>query len=215
VEYILHLDDSVSSTSDYHTFYEVLRSATPNDVVKIVIANYGGRIDTCISLINAIRCSDAEVIGVLSATAYSAAGAIFLACDRHEVQRHSSYMGHDAQGGEYGSLTRMTKRLAHDRAVLRSLYEDVFKHFLTQEEIEDLLEDRSEVWLTDKDIVTRLQYRAEQRKKEFDEEFDDDEVPEREFFENMTKEEIINWLYEDPDQEKVDTEEVIVEDKAD
>lgn len=110
---------------------------------------------TCISIVSAIRSSKALVIGSLTSIAYSAASIIWLACDYQEVFEHASFMAHDGAGWSSGSFTQQYKQIEHSKKVLEGLYRDVYEGFLSDEEIDNIL-DGSELWLDFEEIIERL-----------------------------------------------------------
>ena len=186
-EYRYYLDTSVTETEDYHELTELLYNAGENDCVRIIISNFGGSLSTCVALVNAIRSCRALTIGVLASVAYSAGGAIWLACEGQEVGQHVGFMAHDGQGGSFGSLHQQKMSIEHDMAILRSLYTDVYEHFLTPEEIEVVLKN-GDLWIAGKDIVERLEKRdtlikehqeqaVAQQEAAMEEMFDDMEPP--------------------------------------
>lgn len=155
VEYNFHLDDEVTGTEDYRELFEVLRDQSERDVVRISIQNFGGSLHTCISIVSQIRNSQAIVIGSLTSIAYSQASVIWLACDAQEVQEHQGLMQHDGQGWSGGSFTQQYKQIEHSKKVLEGLYRDVYQNFLTQDEIDSVL-NGGEVWLHYEEILERL-----------------------------------------------------------
>ena len=58
---------------------------TSADYVRLVMNNGGGQLDSMLSIIDAIKRSNATVVAVLSGTVASAATMIALACDEVEV----------------------------------------------------------------------------------------------------------------------------------
>lgn len=157
-EFTYDLDDEVTDVGDYRELISLLRYAGEDDVVRININNYGGQLPTCIAIVNAIRSCKALTVGVLSSVAYSAAGAIWMACQAQEVGRHCGFMAHPASGGDYGTLHQRKQAADHTLEMLRSLYEDVYEGFLTKEEIESILKS-DDLWLNEKDIRERLEKR--------------------------------------------------------
>lgn len=158
-EYRYYLDDSVSDPQDYHELFELLANAGENDLVRIIISNFGGSLVTCIAIVNAIRSTKAMTMGVLASVAYSAGGAIWLACEGQEVQQHVGFMAHDAQGGSFGSLFQQKQSIEHEMEILRSLYLDVYEGFLSEEEIELVLKN-GDMRLSEKEICSRLDKRV-------------------------------------------------------
>jgi ATP-dependent protease ClpP protease subunit len=157
-EYRYYLDDSVTDSQDYHELYELLANVSENDCVKIIISNFGGSLVTCLAIVNAIRNCAATTVGVLASVAYSAGGAIWLACQHQEVRSHVGFLAHDGQGASFGSLYQQKISIEHEMVMLRSLYEDVYRHFLTEEEIEAVLRN-GDLWLNEKEICKRLDQR--------------------------------------------------------
>lgn len=202
ITYTYYLDDEVTDSSDYRELFQMLYNASENDEVRIVISNYGGSLSTCVAIVNAVRSCRAVTVGVLTSIAYSAAGAIWLACEGQEVHNHVGFMGHDAVGGSYGALFQQKQRIEHEMAVLRSLYEDVYLHFLTTDEIETVLKN-GDLWLTEKQIIERLEKRADMFKQEREavqkalneEIFDDfgEELPD-EVLMKLTKAQLISYM---------------------
>ena len=186
-EYRYYLDDSITDPQDYHELFELLANAGESDLVKLIISNFGGSLMTCLAIVNALRSSAATTIGVLTSVAYSAGGAIWLACNGQEVHNHVGFMAHDGNGASFGSLYQQKQNIEHEMIMLRSLYEDVYEGFFSQEEIEVILKN-GDMWLNEKEIIDRLQKRdahfkalAEEAEKkaeqEFEELFDDYDVP--------------------------------------
>ena len=165
ITYTYYLDDEVTDSSDYRELLQMLYNAGEDDVVRIVISNYGGSLSTCVAIVNAIRACRAVTVGVLTSVAYSAAGAIWLACEGQEVHNHVGFMSHDGQGATFGSMFQQKQHIEHSMAILRSLYTDVYQYFLTDDEIEKVL-NNADMWLTEAEIIQRLEKRSELFKSE-------------------------------------------------
>jgi ATP-dependent protease ClpP protease subunit len=201
ITYTYYLDDEVTDSSDYRELLQMLQNAGEDDLVRIVISNYGGSLSTCIAIVNGLRACRATTVGVLTSVAYSAAGAIWLACEVQEVHNHVGFMGHDGQGGTFGSMFQQKQHIEHTMSILRSLYEDVYEHFLTKDEIETVLRN-SDLWLTEKEIIERLEKRAElfkqqteQRNKEaMNDLFGDEEIIPDEVLNKLTKAQLIQYM---------------------
>lgn len=202
-EYRYYLDESVSDPQDYHQLFELLASVGENDCVRIIISNFGGSLVTCLAIINAVRQCKGLTVGVLASVAYSAGGAIWLACEAQEVQQHVGFMAHDAQGGSFGSLYQQKQSIEHEMTQLRSLYEDVYEGFLTQDEIEVLLKN-GDLWLNEKEIIGRLEARdkatqakqqemMKQAEQDFLVSMEADELPEA-ILKKLTKSQLIDYI---------------------
>jgi ATP-dependent protease ClpP protease subunit len=208
VTYTYYLDDEVTDSSDYRELLQMLFNAGEDDVVRIVLSNYGGSLSTCVAIVNGIRSCRATTVGVLTSVAYSAAGAIWLACEGQEVHNHVGFMSHDGQGGTFGSMFQQKQHIEHSMAILRSLYEDVYKHFLSPEEIDTVLKN-GDLWLTENEIIERLEKRSaifkqeheDKQKAAYDEmfaEFEGDEIPD-EILKKLTKSQLIDYIKDEID----------------
>lgn len=189
-EYNFHLDDEVTGTGDYRELFEILRDCGDNDVVRISIANFGGNLHTCISIVGAIRDSKATVIGSLTSIAYSAASIIWLACDVREVFEHAGLMAHDASGWSFGTFTQQLKQVEHNKKVLESLYWDIYEGFLTDDEIEGVL-NGGDIWLEYEEIIERLKAPHEELEKAQE---DARELLTEEALMKMTKKELVAMI---------------------
>jgi len=199
ITYTYHLDDEVTDSSDYRELLQMLYNASEDDVVRIVVSNYGGSLSTCVAIVNGIRSCRATTIGVLTSVAYSAAGAIWLACEAQEVHNHVGFMSHDGQGGTFGSMFQQKQQIEHSMAILRSLYQDVYEHFLTEEEIEVVLKN-GDLWLVEGDIVNRLKNRTkileEKHKSQQEQMYTDmmeDDLPDA-ILNKLTKKQLIDYI---------------------
>ena len=136
---------------------------------------------------------------MLTSVAYSAAGAIWLACEAQEVHNHVGFMSHDGQGGTFGSMFQQKQHIEHSMAILRSLYCDVYHHFLSQEELDIVLKN-GDLWLTEDQIISRLEKRQDLFDKEHQakqqENLSDflfeEEVPE-ELLMKLTKKQLVDY----------------------
>lgn len=203
-EFTYYLSDCVQDTHEYHELLQLLDSASENDLVRIVINNFGGEAGTCIQICSAIRECKAEVVGHLSGNAFSAAGVIWLACHQQEISKHSMLMIHTAVGGASGKYSDMANYINITNKRTELLYQDIFKHFLTNEEISAVMKGE-EIWLLDDDIITRLNHRqnalakeqAEQRTQEFNEMqalFEDENDVPVEILAKVTKADLIRYI---------------------
>lgn len=71
---------------------------TDAKVVRLVMNNGGGMMDSMLSIIDSINKSNATVVAVLSGTVASAATMIALECDEVEVAKHTSWLTHYYSG---------------------------------------------------------------------------------------------------------------------
>lgn len=128
---------------------------TDADIVRLVMNNGGGMMDSMLSIIDSIGKSSATVIAVLSGTVASAATMIALECDEVEVAKHTSFMIHSASGGTGGKLHETKAYMEFNDIMLRQLFVDVYEGFLDNKEISKVL-DGKDMWMGKEEIESRF-----------------------------------------------------------
>lgn len=157
----IYLDKPISEPNNYRKAFEVFKKAQEGDLIKIHIDTPGGNVDTAIKFINAIQETEASVLGSLEQKAYSAGSLILLSCPMVQVKPWASFMAHSASSGFWGTFSGMKEQLVFFEKEVNRLMEKTYEGFLTPNEIDDVVKGRREIWLPDKEIVKRLNSRAE------------------------------------------------------
>lgn len=159
IQYDVYVSGEIGPAEDYTEVFEVIRSATPNDIVKVHINSHGGDMLTAIQFRRVLGECQGQVVTSVEGECMSAATILFLTADQQEVSPHSSVMFHHystIMGGKGGDLAT---RVKHDEKWSREIYEDVYKHLLTPEEIDDLIKG-VDFYFTAEEILPRLEERA-------------------------------------------------------
>ena len=159
----LYLHDEISEPDNYLDWFNLLRTCTQNDTVYIHINSYGGYVATAIQLMKAIKESEAIVITSVEGMCLSAATMIFLCADICEVTDHSQFMIHTYSGSVFGKGSEMLAQVMHDGEWVRGLSEEVYQDFLTQPEIDQML-DGKDFWCGSEEVIKRLQNRVKKQK---------------------------------------------------
>jgi ATP-dependent protease ClpP protease subunit len=207
-EFTYYLSDCVQDTHEYHDLLQTLDNAGENDLIRIVINNYGGEVGTTTQLVSHIRESKAIVVGHISGNAFSAAGVIWLACHQQEVSDHCMLMIHSSVGFAEGKYVDMAAYIKAANRRTELLYKDIFEFFLTEEEIDKVLRGE-EVWMLADEIVERLENRQKlfeaeeinnrsKEQSEFEALFNEPEIP-QEALAKLTKAQLISYIKGDVD----------------
>jgi hypothetical protein len=88
----------------------------------------------------------------------SAATMVFMCADQFEVTPHSVFMFHNYSGGAIGKGGEMIDQLLHERKWSERLMNEVYKDFMTDEEIKSML-DNKDMWMDGEDVVIRMNTR--------------------------------------------------------
>ena len=152
----VNLDEQIKEPSYYRNVIAMLNNAGQHDHVDFYINSNGGAASGMISLIEAIKRTEASTRAILVGECASAASIIAMHCEDIEVTDHASMLCHTVRFGVIGKLPDVEKQAKatgdQARKILRSAYEG----FLTEKEIELVIEGH-EHYLSADEIRTRLE----------------------------------------------------------
>ena len=160
-----YLSGTITQADDYIDWFDIIRSTGENDVVKIHINSYGGDLFTAIQMMRVLGECQATVIVSVEGACMSAATMIFMHADAFEVSSHSMFMFHNYSGGTFGKGGEMLDQLQHERAWSEKLLRDIYSDFLTEKEIDSMLNNK-DIWMDGDEVVKRLEKKAKKVKKD-------------------------------------------------
>ena len=150
-----YLCGEIQEPQYYTELFYTLRTASETDLIYLHINSPGGDFDTGLQIINNMLASEARVVTVLEARAYSMAAFIFLSGDELVVHDNCQLMFHIYSGSFAG---KGNEQLAEVMA-LGSWFEKVMTRicspFLSKVEISRILKG-SDVWMDSDEIRKRL-----------------------------------------------------------
>ena len=155
-EYSYPLYGEIGAAEDYIELCNLLRDASPNDEVVIYINSGGGSVDTGNQIINAIKDSNALVRGYIESNCGSMATMIFLACHAWSVTENSEFFIHTSSGGFFGKEPEMYKHMEFMRKQTHKMVRKRYTGFLTDAEIEKVLEG-TDFYFDSEEILERLE----------------------------------------------------------
>lgn len=153
-----YLSGEIESPDEYIQWFDTIRHAGDNDVIKIYINSGGGDMFTAIQFMRVLNETSATVVMSVEGICASAATMIMLCGDSFEVSDHSMFMFHNYSGGTYGKGGEMLDQLQHERKWSEKLLREVYKDFLTEAEITTVLENK-DIWMDGDEVISRLKER--------------------------------------------------------
>lgn len=150
-----YLSGDIESSEDYIDWFDTIRSAGENDVLKIYINSSGGDLFTAIQFMRVLSETAANVVVSVEGACMSAATLIFLHGHTFEVSPHSMFMFHNYSSGVVGKGGEMYDRLAHEKDWSEKLLREVYSDFLTEKEITSIL-DNKDIWMDGDEVIKRL-----------------------------------------------------------
>jgi ATP-dependent protease ClpP protease subunit len=156
-EYWFYISSTIREPSEYTDMIHTIRHAGADDMVFICLNTPGGRLDTGIQIVNALRSSDATIVAVLEAEASSMGAIIFLAADQHIVHENCRMMFHDFSGGGSSGAkgNEQFKELTAAIQLYNNLLKNVCVPFLTPDEVNQIIKGE-DFWMDSDQINKRL-----------------------------------------------------------
>jgi len=137
--YEIYLNQSITMSPNLYVLLDMFRSASKNDSIKVHLNSPGGRLDTTISILNAMEDCKAEITMVADGRVASACTFLFLAGDKHEIRGFAYFMFHQYSGSASGKGGDIREKVEFTY----SHYEKFFKHYygelFEEERIQELL----------------------------------------------------------------------------
>lgn len=156
--YEYYLNGEITDASKYTEWFNAIRHAGREDLIKIYINSCGGDMFTAIQFIRCMRESGARVMVSVEGACMSAATIIFLMADDFEVTPHSMFMFHNYSSASFGKGGEMMDQIRHETAWAEKLLKDIYRDFLTSAEIEQILANK-DVWMDAEEVIRRLNAR--------------------------------------------------------
>lgn len=156
-EYTVYMDKEINRPHMYRNLSEFLRSAVHTDTFNLMLNGPGGHMDTCAQLIHLLANTEARTIGFLIGEINSAHANIFMACDQHVIYPYSMMMVHTFSGGFGGKGKDSLRASKCYNALVNTMYNDLYKGFLSEDEIETVLEGNSDLYFFGEEIANRME----------------------------------------------------------
>lgn len=160
-----YLSGDVESPEEYIEWFDTIRSASKNDVIKIYINSPGGDLFTAIQFLRVLNETQGQVLISVEGACMSAATMIFMCGHQYEVSPHSMFMFHNYSSGVVGKGGEMYDRLAHEKVWSEKLFKDVYSDFLNEREIKAILENK-DIWMDGDEVIKRLKKKVKKEENQ-------------------------------------------------
>ena len=160
-QFTVDIDEPFTSPVYYRTIVQMLTEATENDLVVFRMNSPGGREDALLALIDAVKNTQATTVSVIVGECASAASLFVMYTDEVIVTDNSRMLCHGASYGYAGKDSDVRAHVNHTAKTVDKLIRNSYKFFLTDAEIDDLLDGR-ELYLDSDEINERFANRQSQ-----------------------------------------------------
>lgn len=159
----LHLDEEIREPKYYRYIFDELESLTENCIVRIRVNTTGGSLTGAFAILEAIENTRATVYCHIVGDCHSAGSIIALSCPYISVGKNASMLIHAPSYGNSGKANDISKQSLHYTEQFVVLYNEVYKDFLSEAEIKEVLKG-NDIWLNAEEITTRLENKFNPKK---------------------------------------------------
>jgi len=180
--YQVHNDDkiflygSIETSFDFADAIEALSRCERDDTVTIYLSSPGGCVSAVDALLHAIKTAQDKGVVVhciASGLCASAATFVLLECTSFELSDGFHALIHNGSLGDGGSYNQFRASTTFYLKYMEERLRDVYKHFLTEEELDQVM-DGKDIWLSPEDWIERYSQRNEVYMQEQMEQLDQD-----------------------------------------
>lgn len=165
--YNVFIDEDIQDASYYRNLHNVLENASEIDTVVFHLSTQGGQVDSAVTICNLIQATEAHTVALLKGEVCSAGTLFAMSCDSVIAMPHSSMMIHAASYGTGGPMSKVKGYVEFCDKHLRNILESFYKGFLSDAELEDIITNQKDIWITGEEVIQRLENRdAKEREEE-------------------------------------------------
>jgi len=162
--YEFYLSGELLEPEHYTAWFDIIRNARTYDSIKLYINSCGGDLYTAIQFLRVMGESAGHITTSVEGACMSAATMVFLSGHSYEITPHSLFMFHNYSAGVFGKGGEMYDQLQFERVWSESFLSQVYKDFLTNEEIQAMLHNK-DIWMTSEQVIQRIDKLIESRKE--------------------------------------------------
>lgn len=151
-----YISGNILESHYYTDLFYTLRTTSETDLIYLHLNTSGGDFDTGLQIINNMQASNANVVTVLEARAYSMGAFIFLAGDEYIVHDNCQLLFHVYSGSFTGRGNEQQAEVLAVANWFEKFMNRICQPFLTAPEIKSVLKG-SDVWMDSDEIRKRLE----------------------------------------------------------
>lgn len=167
VDYTVNILNEILGPDTFTEVIQALNTASEVDRVIFKINSPGGRLDTTVMLIDAIKRTEAQTLADCAGVIASAATAIALSCDGLYIAPYSEFMSHHFSGGIVGKGHEIEDYVEFELPNKKYFVRSIYKNFLSKKEIKRLIHGK-DIYLNPEQVYERWENVLEARRKEYE-----------------------------------------------
>lgn len=206
----VYLQNYLESPEEMIAVLDVLNTASEDDQIIIHLNSGGGDVYSLDTLLYAMANCPAHKHVIASGQICSAATFILLAADSFEISPFTVLLFHTCSFGVYGQSQDNLEFVQFVHKENERLMREYYKHLFSEEEIDDIIINKKQRWLTADEFTERFEKaknlhskeQSEQREQEFNQMqalFEDEADVPVEILAKVTKADLIRYIAGDID----------------
>lgn len=160
----LYLTSEIGEAEDYATWLQIINNASENDVINVHINSPGGYLTTSIQLYSALVNSEATVVVSVEGECCSGATMVLMAADTVYVDNNAYFLFHSYSGGNIGKYNNLQENAKFQEKWFPNVTKDIYKDFLSEEEIETVLKG-VDLWFDADTVIHRFEELTKKRQR--------------------------------------------------
>jgi len=153
----IFIHNNLEAPDELIAILDVLYQADEKDEVVIHLNSGGGAIHSLDTLLTAIESCPAHIHVIATGTIASAATFILLSSDSFELSPYASLLFHACSFGVYGESQDNLEFVQFVHKENERLMRDYYKHLFTDAEIEDIIVNKRQRWLSSEEFSVRFE----------------------------------------------------------
>lgn len=150
-----YMPEVIEGLDEFIDFLRAVRDSKPGDEIHIHMNCYGGDVTTAFNIIDVLAIAKADISIYVEGNCCSAATMIMLSGDNWEISPHAYMMIHAWTAGKLGKWQELQASFKFDEKWLQKSFKEMYKDFLTDDEITNVLSGQ-DIYLTADEIISRL-----------------------------------------------------------
>lgn len=152
-DHVIYIDD-LEWSEDHQDRLQVIRMASPDDHIRVIINSPGGLVSLAMAYVSAISESAATVVTHAEGNVCSAGTILWLASKERTVAPLTGFMFHNYQGGTFGDGANMYAQIAFEKQYFDRLMDTFYNGVLTETELATI-KGGGQVWMDEVEICKR------------------------------------------------------------
>jgi len=158
-KYSANIWDTLENLSDVEEALFAMEIAEEGDEVTLNLNCNGGSMYVGDALLMAMRNCKANIHVVATGVVASFATFILLNADSFEISPYIEILCHSASFGSAGKMADTKEHVDFVFNQCKKFLHEEYKHFFTEEEIDDMIENKREVYMDIDEFITRYEQR--------------------------------------------------------